>query len=210
MQMKLSMNKKINIIGAGGHSRSLISLLYHNNYIIDGIYDNTFNADINEEIMSVKVRGKISNVPTDSTLILSIGDNGLREKYFHQFNNLIAHENILHPTAYIETPNKAGNSNQIFAKVYINAKVNIGINNIINSGAIIEHEVCINNHNHISVGSILCGRVKIGSNCFIGAGATVIDKISICDHVIIGANSVVIKNIDSPGTYVGNPARRIK
>jgi len=28
--------------------------------------------------------------------------------------------------------------------------------------------------------------------------------------VIIGANSTVVKNIDLPGTYVGNPIRRIK
>ena len=52
--------------------------------------------------------------------------------------------------------------------------------------------------------------MKIGNRCFIGAGATVIDKISICDDVIIGANAAVINNIDSPGTYVGNPVRKIK
>jgi len=44
----------------------------------------------------------------------------------------------------------------------------------------------------------------------IGAGAVVTDKISICDNVIIGAGSVVIRDIEDAGTYVGNPAKRIK
>jgi len=36
------------------------------------------------------------------------------------------------------------------------------------------------------------------------------DKLSICDNTIVGAGSVVIRDINDPGTYVGNPARRIK
>jgi len=48
---------------------------------------------------------------------------------------------------------------------------------------------------HTSVGN----RVSIGSN------ATIL-PVSICDDVIIGAGAVVTKNIDLPGTYVGNPA----
>jgi len=34
--------------------------------------------------------------------------------------------------------------------------------------------------------------------------------LSICDNVIIGAGSVVIRDIEDAGTYVGNPAKRIK
>jgi UDP-N-acetylbacillosamine N-acetyltransferase len=42
------------------------------------------------------------------------------------------------------------------------------------------------------------------------SGSVLIDKISVCDDVIIGAGSVVIKNITESGTYVGNPARKVK
>ena len=43
----------------------------------------------------------------------------------------------------------------------------------------------------------------------IGANSTIIDKISICSDVIIGAGSLVICNINIPGTYVGNPVRKV-
>ncbi|GIS45095.1 MAG: hypothetical protein Ct9H90mP16_21650 [Candidatus Poseidoniales archaeon] len=33
--------------------------------------------------------------------------------------------------------------------------------------------------------------------------------VNICDDVVIGAGSVVTKDITEPGTYAGNPARRM-
>ncbi len=204
------MGKRVHIVGAGGHTRSLVNLLSKNKYLICGIYDNNYDEYNEETIMSSKLIGKISNIRIDDLLILSFGDNSIRKKYFYQYKDQLVIENLIHHKTHIESNFKTGISNQFFANAYINSNVIIGDNNIINSGAIVEHEVEIKSHNHISVGSIICGRVKIGNNCFIGAGSTIIDKISICDNVIIGANSVVIKDIDIPGTYVGNPVRRIK
>jgi UDP-3-O-[3-hydroxymyristoyl] glucosamine N-acyltransferase len=50
---------------------------------------------------------------------------------------------------------------------------------------------------------------KIGNNVSIGSNATIL-PIEICDNVVIGAGAVVTKNILEPGTYVGNPAKKIK
>jgi acetyltransferase-like isoleucine patch superfamily enzyme len=49
---------------------------------------------------------------------------------------------------------------------------------------------------------------KIGNHVSIGSNATLL-PVSICDHVVIGAGAVVTKDITEPGTYAGNPARRI-
>ena len=48
----------------------------------------------------------------------------------------------------------------------------------------------------------------IGSNVSIGSNATVL-PVSVCNNVVIGAGAVVTKNITEPGTYAGNPARRM-
>lgn len=50
----------------------------------------------------------------------------------------------------------------------------------------------------------------IGKNCFIGAGAKILPGAILADDVIIGANAVVLAGEYPSGTYVGNPARRIK
>lgn len=46
----------------------------------------------------------------------------------------------------------------------------------------------------------------IGDRISIGSNATIL-PVTICDDVVIGAGAVVTKNITTPGTYAGNPAR---
>ena len=50
---------------------------------------------------------------------------------------------------------------------------------------------------------------KLGNKVYVGSNATIL-PISICDDVVIGAGSVVTKDITESGTYVGNPAVRLK
>ena len=49
----------------------------------------------------------------------------------------------------------------------------------------------------------------IGNHVSIGSNATIL-PVKICDHVVIGAGAVVTKDIDQPGIYVGNPAKKLK
>ena len=48
----------------------------------------------------------------------------------------------------------------------------------------------------------------IGNRVSIGSNATIL-AVDICDQVIIGAGAVVTKSITEPGTYAGNPARKL-
>ena len=104
----------------------------------------------------------------------------------------------------------------------------------------IQNDVTIGERSRIQSHSFICSKVEIGSDCFIGHGAMFInDKfvdrklskdflptklgnkvyvgsnstimpVTICDDVVIGAGSVVTKDITESGTYVGNPAVRLK
>jgi acetyltransferase-like isoleucine patch superfamily enzyme len=49
----------------------------------------------------------------------------------------------------------------------------------------------------------------IGNHVSIGSNATIL-PVRICDNVVIGAGSVVVRDIDSPGIYAGNPARKLR
>ena len=51
-------------------------------------------------------------------------------------------------------------------------------------------------------------QTAIGKNVSIGSNATIL-PVTICNDVVIGAGSVVTKHITKPGTYAGNPAKRI-
>lgn len=202
--------KKLSVVGAGGHARSLIGLLESCNFKIGGVFDDTFKAGPAEIICGIPLAGGISDIGGKSVIAIAVGDPEKRKAFYEKHLGQVLKDNVSHPSSIISKSASLGRSNQIFAHTVINSCAVIGDDNIINTGAIIEHESEIGSHNHISVGAIICGRVKIGDLCFIGAGAVVIDKIRICGGVTIGANSVVIEDIGIPGTYVGNPARKIK
>ena len=49
----------------------------------------------------------------------------------------------------------------------------------------------------------------IGNRVSIGSNATIL-PVNICDDVVIAAGAVVTKNINEPGIYVGNPAKKLR
>lgn len=207
--------KKINILGCGGHARSVADVIYR----IDGntkivFYDT--NAKEGESIFNewggyrVYTLEKISNDMNESPLFIAIGDNNKRKEYVHKYKQKNTSINVISPEAKMSFFSNIGIGNFIANMAYIGPDVHIGNYNIINTSSVIEHEVQIGDYSHISVNSTICGKCRIGSNVFLGAGAVVIDKISICDNVIIGANSVVVDNIYDSGVYVGNPAKYVR
>lgn len=104
----------------------------------------------------------------------------------------------------------------------------------------IQNDVNIGKRTRIQSHSFICSKVTIGEDCFIGHGVMFVnDKfidrqlskdflpteignkvyigsnatilpVSICNDVVVGAGSVVTKDIVEPGTYAGNPARKLK
>lgn len=110
--------------------------------------------------------------------------------------------------------------------VEIQKTVNIGSNTKVQSHSFICELVDIGEHCFIGHGVMFINDLfssggpamgdqtkwrptKIGNHVSIGSNATIL-AVSICDHVVIGAGAVVTKNITVPGTYVGNPARKLK
>ena len=50
---------------------------------------------------------------------------------------------------------------------------------------------------------------RLGDRVYVGSNATIL-PVSICSDVVIGAGAVVTRDIVTPGTYVGSPARPIR
>ena len=56
---------------------------------------------------------------------------------------------------------------------------------------------------------LLWKKTTVGRHVSIGSNATIL-PVSICADVVIGAGAVVTKNIELPGFYAGNPAKKIR
>ena len=79
----------------------------------------------------------------------------------------------------------------------------------IHETAIISSNVKIGDNCMIAGQVGFAGSTKVGNNVSIGSNSTLL-PVNITNNVVIGAGSVVTKNINKSGTYVGNPAKRIK
>ena len=200
--------EKLNIIGCGGHARSIVSS-FCKQYDILGLYDDTFSNEQDDFIFNYPLKGVLSNLEKDISVTIAIGNLDQRKRLFNNFRNFNL-PNLIHSTTSIQEPIQIGIGNQFLPNSFVNGGCTIGDNNIFNTSCIIEHEANVGSHCHLSIRSVVAGKVKIGDNVFIGANATIIDGIKVCNDVVIGAGAVVVSDITEPGVYVGNPIRKFK
>ena len=201
------MDKKIVIIGAGGHGRVVADIAKLNKYT-----DILF-LDDNCENKGCTVAGKVSDYIEyirDYDFIVGIGDNKTRQTIMQKLINSNAKVvTLIHPKAVVCKDVKIGIGSVIMAGVVINTNVVIGNGVIINTSASVDHDCIIGNYVHISVGANIAGTVNIGNEVFVGAGATIINNLSIVGGCIIGAGAVVVEQIKDRGTYIGIPSKRL-
>ena len=91
----------------------------------------------------------------------------------------------------------------VFEPTVIGKYVTIG--SLVNIG----HNCNIGDHTVITPGVTVAGSCNIGKRCWIGCGVTIKHFTNVCDDVIIGQHSNVLRDIVEPGTYAGNPLKRI-
>ena len=112
------------------------------------------------------------------------------------------------PFVEIQKGVKIGKSCKIQSHSFVCELVEIGDNCFIGHGVMFINDTFKNGgpaHGDRS----LWKSTKIGNGVSIGSNATIL-PVEICDDVVIGAGAVVTKNISEPGTYLGNPARKLR
>jgi sugar O-acyltransferase (sialic acid O-acetyltransferase NeuD family) len=212
------MNKKLLLIGGGGHCKSVLDcLLDLKTYSEIGIIDQ--KEAIGKTVMGVPIVGcdedlesLFSQGYTSAFVTVgSIGNPSLRIKLF----NLI--REIGYEIPVISDPSATVSAHaQIEAGVFIgkqsivNAGARIEKGAILNTGCIVEHDCRVGAFSHISPGAVLSGEVIIGKNTHIGANATVRQQVHIGSDSIIGMASVVLENIGAHVMAYGNPCKEVK
>lgn len=203
------MNKRIVIIGAGGHGKVVADIARFNYEEICFLDDSA-----TQECLGYPVVGKSSDYKgyiEDSDFFVAIGNANVRKKIIDQLeaeNGKIA--TLIHPNAVIAKEVTIGVGSVVMAGAVINPDSQIGKGCIINTCASVDHDCMIGDYVHVSVGAHVAGTVKIGEKVWIGAGATVINNIEIIRDCMIGAGAVVVNDILCVGVYIGVPAKEIR
>lgn len=208
---------KLLVIGAGGHSRSVISIAksmnrYADILIIDHESDRKYSDN---EVMGYEILRGLDSMndlsANEYAVFVAVGDNRKRQA----ITSLVLDwgyrvESLMHASAIIDSSAQIGKGVFVGALARLNAESIIGDGTIVNTGVNIEHEASLGRFSHMAPGAIVCGRSRLGARVFVGANATIIDNIHIVDDVTVGAATLIRKDITMPGArIVGNPARLI-
>jgi sugar O-acyltransferase (sialic acid O-acetyltransferase NeuD family) len=207
------MNRKILLIGGGGHCKSVLdSLLLLDQDIDIGIIDK--KEKIGEIILRIPVIGCDDDLIelyhqgyTEAFVTLgSIGNPQNRIRLFNLIEKIGFNiPNIIDPSATISKHVKLKKGIFIGKNSVINIGSFIGNGAIINTSSTIEHDCSIGDFVHIAPGSVLCGEVKVGDYTHIGAGSVIKQQARIGTNTIIGMGGVVLHDISDNVVAFGNP-----
>lgn len=213
------MTRRIIILGAGGHARSVADVVLH-------------SADGDCALLGFTDRGEagrtvIGDIPVlgdDDALaelaarlslthfIVGVGSvdgkGRLREALFERATGQGLKPFLaVHRQSWVSPEAVLASGTVVMAGACINAGTRIGVNGIVNTGAVIDHDCRIGDHVHIAPGATLSGTIRVGDHSLIGVGATIRQGVAIGAGATVGAGSTVVGDVDDRLTVVGSPAR---
>lgn len=219
-------DKKILLIGAGGHCLSVLdSLLSSGEFSEIGLIDNRFyhkdlgHAQTVDGLLGVPIVGGDEDLPalkkagfTHAFIAVgSIGDVSIRQSLYAKIKELgFVVPNILDPTSVVSQHATLEEGIFVGKHAVINAKAQIGTMAIINTSSVVEHDCRVGDFVHVAPGCVLSGNVRVGDDSHIGAGSVVKQGIQIGSNAMIGMGSVVLSDIGNYCTAYGNPCKEVK
>lgn len=116
---------------------------------------------------------------------------------------------VVHPRAYVSPFASLAENVFVGAMAVVNPQARIGSFVFINAGCLIDHDCVIGSGTTLGPGVTFPGFVTIGEDCAIGAGVVARPGVKVASGCTLGAGAVIVGNIEDPGVYVGNPARKL-
>lgn len=202
--------KRIWLIGAGGFAREVESHLGREN-ILGFLVDDRFRDLSDSRQFSLRRASEEVVLGSESTFLIAIGDPVVRERIVRSLPEQINYLRFIHETARMTGhDSKIGEGSIVCPFSAITTNVKIGRHAQLNISCVIGHDTTIGDFFTATPGVKVSGNCIIGDRVYMGANSCIREKISVCSDVVIGMGAVVVKDITEPGTYVGNPARKIK
>ena len=196
------------VIGAGGHGKSIVSVLQASGFEVSTILDDT-PEKWGKSILGVNVKGpileKIAGV--NGLGLIGIGDNGKRRA---KAEELLGVEwlTLIYPGAYVNPTARIGPGSVVFPGAVIGADVIIGKHAVVSGNCTIGHDTQVGDYAHLAPGVQVAGWVKIGEGAMLGIGSCVAPKILVGDWAIVGAGSTVVRNAAPHATVYGVAATK--
>ena len=191
------MNKKLAIIGAGGHGKVIGEIALLNQYETIDFFDDRANEIEKFPFNVIDTLSYLKDHLEDyESFFVAIGDNQIRSEKIQWLKkykmNII---NLVHPKSTISKFSSLGVGTCVMANAAVNPGTLIKEGVIINTSSSVDHDCIIEDYAHISPNCSLSGNVSVGKFTHLGTGTSVHPGINIGNNVNTGVGSKVFKDI---------------
>ena len=191
---------KLALFGYGGHAKEVASQIDDS---IVFFVDDKYADGISKPISTFN--------PNEYMMMVAVADSKDRYDIVQRLPKETKYFTYIHPTVLIMSDDiKIGDGTFIGAYSILTTNINIGNHALLNRGNHIGHDTNIGSYFSAMPGAIVSGNVTIYDMVYMGTNSSIKEKLSIHSLVTIGSNAAVVKNIESSGTYVGVPVKKIK
>lgn len=114
----------------------------------------------------------------------------------------------VHPTCWIDPSAEIGEGAFLLPHCVLDANARVGRGSVLNLGCVVCHDSVVGENCFLGPRVTVAGFARIEAGCFLGVGTTVIDNVRLGPGVRTGGGAVVIRSEETPGLYLGVPARR--
>jgi sugar O-acyltransferase (sialic acid O-acetyltransferase NeuD family) len=187
------------LIGAGGHAREVMMQM-----------GEQLPCFVEDKYMTKDTLPLSQFNPQEYEVMVAIGCSTDRFDVVQKLPRETKFFTFIDPTALIGKDAKIGEGTFIGANVIVTTNVKIGKHALLNRASQIGHDTVIGDYFSAMPNSVVSGNVTIYDLVYLGTNSSIKEKITIPSLVTIGLNSGVVKHIESSGTYVGVPSKRIK
>ena len=197
------MNKRLAIIGAGGHGKVVGEIALLNQYKTINFFDDRVNDIKVFPFTIIDTLDYLKEHQKDyDDFFVAIGDNQIRSDKIiwlkkHKMNIV----SLVHPKSTISKFSSLGIGTCVMANATVNPGTLINEGVIVNTSSSVDHDCTIEDFAHISPNCSLSGGVKIGKFTHLGTGTSVHPGINIGDNVKTGIGSRIFKDILSDTTF---------
>lgn len=181
--------KKIIIIGAGGHGRSVAEAIQlGNEFEIIGFLDDVWPKET--ELWGLPIYGNTHELEHCRALadwvVVAIGNNKIRRELMRKLIVMgYKLATIAHPAALISPSAVLGSGSVVMAGAIIGTESKLGIGVIINAGASVDHHCQIGDYGHLGVNACMAGGSALGEEAWLQAGSAIGYGVRISDGQVI-------------------------
>lgn len=211
--------RRLIIVGAGGHAKVVADVALAAGYHILGFADDAADAP---PLPGWTVLGPISRVARilhgapGAQIIVAIGDNASRQRVVQYLTGQVhpsprtTFATIIHPAATVSSYASVQPGSVIMPGAVVNAGTQVGSHAILNTSCSVDHDCVIGSFAHLSPGAHLAGGVKIEDGVHLGVGVSVIPLRHIGAWTLVGAGAAVVDDLPGGVVAYGVPAKVVR